>query len=154
MNNRESFQKTSAPRKRARVCKYSTHRVNGVSFMRDANASGRKEFSHTGRGVGWVGSPSRQGEGVHWFKLKVVKTSSCVCVPPQPEWYLTQALIWMGSSAAFMEEKIQPVFDRAGAAISARVRSSPNRDTFMKMLLLSSVSEMIQLEQSKLLQEQ
>uniref|UniRef100_A0A8C8DKJ0 RAD50-interacting protein 1 n=1 Tax=Oryzias sinensis TaxID=183150 RepID=A0A8C8DKJ0_9TELE len=39
----------------------------------------------------------------------------------KPEWYLTQALIWMGSSAAFMEEKIQPVFDRAGAAISARV---------------------------------
>ncbi|KAF6715232.1 RAD50-interacting protein 1 [Oryzias melastigma] len=39
----------------------------------------------------------------------------------KPEWYLTQALIWMGSSTAFMEEKIQPVFDRAGAAISARV---------------------------------
>ncbi|RVE56273.1 hypothetical protein OJAV_G00219690 [Oryzias javanicus] len=39
----------------------------------------------------------------------------------KPEWYLTQALIWMGSSTAFMEEKIQPVFDRAGAAVSARV---------------------------------
>ncbi|XP_071358097.1 RAD50-interacting protein 1 [Trachinotus anak] len=39
----------------------------------------------------------------------------------KPEWYLTQALMWMGNSSTFMEEKIQPILDRAGAAISARV---------------------------------
>uniref|UniRef100_A0A3Q2D5L1 RAD50-interacting protein 1 n=1 Tax=Cyprinodon variegatus TaxID=28743 RepID=A0A3Q2D5L1_CYPVA len=39
----------------------------------------------------------------------------------QPEWYLTQVLKWMESSSAFMEEKIQPVFDRAGKTISAKV---------------------------------
>ncbi|XP_038134067.1 RAD50-interacting protein 1 [Cyprinodon tularosa] len=39
----------------------------------------------------------------------------------KPEWYLTQVLKWMESSSAFMEEKIQPVFDRAGKTISAKV---------------------------------
>uniref|UniRef100_A0A3B4X1X1 RAD50-interacting protein 1 n=1 Tax=Seriola lalandi dorsalis TaxID=1841481 RepID=A0A3B4X1X1_SERLL len=39
----------------------------------------------------------------------------------KPEWYLTQVLMWMGNSSTFMEEKIQPILDRAGAAISARV---------------------------------
>lgn len=39
----------------------------------------------------------------------------------QPEWYLTQVLMWMSNSSAFMEEKIQPILDRAGVAISARV---------------------------------
>lgn len=39
----------------------------------------------------------------------------------QPEWYLTQVLMWMSNSSTFMEEKIQPILDRAGANISARV---------------------------------
>uniref|UniRef100_A0A7N6A6F2 RAD50-interacting protein 1 n=1 Tax=Anabas testudineus TaxID=64144 RepID=A0A7N6A6F2_ANATE len=39
----------------------------------------------------------------------------------KPEWYLTQVLMWMSNSSAFMEEKIQPILDRAGVAISARV---------------------------------
>ncbi|KAM9845737.1 RAD50-interacting protein 1 isoform 2-T2 [Aulostomus maculatus] len=39
----------------------------------------------------------------------------------KPEWYLTQVLMWMGNSATFMEERIQPVLDRAGVNISARV---------------------------------
>ncbi|TKS88151.1 RAD50-interacting protein 1 RAD50 interactor 1 [Collichthys lucidus] len=38
-----------------------------------------------------------------------------------PEWYLTQVLMWMGNSSTFMEEKIQPILERAGATISARV---------------------------------
>ncbi|TKS88153.1 RAD50-interacting protein 1 RAD50 interactor 1 [Collichthys lucidus] len=39
----------------------------------------------------------------------------------KPEWYLTQVLMWMGNSSTFMEEKIQPILERAGATISARV---------------------------------
>uniref|UniRef100_A0AAQ4S134 RAD50 interactor 1 n=1 Tax=Gasterosteus aculeatus aculeatus TaxID=481459 RepID=A0AAQ4S134_GASAC len=39
----------------------------------------------------------------------------------KPEWYLTQVLMWMGNSSAFMEEKIQPILDRAEAPISAMV---------------------------------
>ncbi|XP_016351479.1 RAD50-interacting protein 1-like [Sinocyclocheilus anshuiensis] len=39
----------------------------------------------------------------------------------KPEWYLTQVLIWMGNSSNFMDEKIQPILDRAGAKINARV---------------------------------
>uniref|UniRef100_A0A8C1WIY2 RAD50-interacting protein 1 n=1 Tax=Cyprinus carpio TaxID=7962 RepID=A0A8C1WIY2_CYPCA len=39
----------------------------------------------------------------------------------KPEWYLTQVLIWMGNSSNFMDEKIQPVLDRAGAKVNARV---------------------------------
>ncbi|XP_051974974.1 RAD50-interacting protein 1-like [Xyrauchen texanus] len=39
----------------------------------------------------------------------------------KPEWYLTQVLIWMGNSNNFMDEKIQPILDRAGAKVNARV---------------------------------
>ncbi|XP_071753836.2 RAD50-interacting protein 1 [Centroberyx gerrardi] len=39
----------------------------------------------------------------------------------KPEWYLTQVLMWMGNSSAFMEEKIQPILDRAGVNINARL---------------------------------
>ncbi|KAM6985734.1 RAD50-interacting protein 1 [Aplochiton taeniatus] len=39
----------------------------------------------------------------------------------KPEWYLTQVLMWMGNSAGFMEEKIQPILDRAGDNINAKV---------------------------------
>ncbi|KAI2665378.1 RAD50-interacting protein 1 [Labeo rohita] len=38
-----------------------------------------------------------------------------------PEWYLTQVLIWMGNSSNFMDEKIQPILDRAGAKVNAKV---------------------------------
>ncbi|XP_069048725.1 RAD50-interacting protein 1 [Lepisosteus oculatus] len=41
--------------------------------------------------------------------------------PNKPEWYLTQVLMWMGNHSAFMEEKIQPILDRDGARINARV---------------------------------
>lgn len=43
--------------------------------------------------------------------------------PLQPEWYLTQVLMWIGNSSNFMEEKIQPILDRAGGKVNARVRS-------------------------------
>ncbi|XP_055046357.2 RAD50-interacting protein 1 [Misgurnus anguillicaudatus] len=39
----------------------------------------------------------------------------------KPEWYLTQVLMWMGNSSNFMDEKIQPILDRAGSKITARV---------------------------------
>ncbi|XP_072530072.1 RAD50-interacting protein 1 [Salminus brasiliensis] len=39
----------------------------------------------------------------------------------KPEWYLTQVLVWMGHNSAFMEEKIQPILDRAGANVNAKV---------------------------------
>ncbi|XP_061523880.1 RAD50-interacting protein 1 [Phycodurus eques] len=40
--------------------------------------------------------------------------------PGKPEWYLTQVLMWVGYSTTFMEEKIQPILDRANATINAR----------------------------------
>ncbi|KAJ8269802.1 hypothetical protein COCON_G00124090 [Conger conger] len=39
----------------------------------------------------------------------------------KPEWYLTQVLMWMGNNSKFMEEKIQPILDRADAKINAKV---------------------------------
>ncbi|KAF5908405.1 RAD50-interacting protein 1 [Clarias magur] len=39
----------------------------------------------------------------------------------KPEWYLTQVLMWMGHNSNFMEEKIQPIFDHAGAKVNAKV---------------------------------
>ncbi|GAA6097243.1 RAD50-interacting protein 1 isoform X1 [Tachysurus ichikawai] len=39
----------------------------------------------------------------------------------KPEWYLTQVLMWMGHNSSFMEEKIQPIFDRGSAKVNAKV---------------------------------
>ncbi|XP_062862306.1 RAD50-interacting protein 1 [Trichomycterus rosablanca] len=39
----------------------------------------------------------------------------------KPEWFLTQVLMWMGHNSTFMEEKIQPILDRAGANVNAKV---------------------------------
>ncbi|KAA0721042.1 RAD50-interacting protein 1 RAD50 interactor 1 [Triplophysa tibetana] len=39
----------------------------------------------------------------------------------KPEWYLTQVLMWIGNSSNFMEEKIQPILDRAGGKVNASV---------------------------------
>jgi len=50
----------------------------------------------------------------------------CLCIF-QPEWYLTQVLMWMGNSSTFMEEKIQPILDRAGAPIGAMVSCAGGR---------------------------
>ncbi|XP_008314210.1 RAD50-interacting protein 1 [Cynoglossus semilaevis] len=63
--------------------------------------------------------------------------------PGKPEWYLTQALMWMGNSTTFMEEKIQPIVDRAGANISTRVELCRG--------LLSVVQEKVAADASRLL---
>lgn len=39
----------------------------------------------------------------------------------KPEWYLTQVLMWLSNSSSFLEEKIQPILDRAGANVRAKV---------------------------------
>ncbi|CAL8277743.1 RAD50-interacting protein 1 [Gadus morhua] len=39
----------------------------------------------------------------------------------KPEWYLTQILMWMGNNSAFMDDKIQPILDRTGSNVNARV---------------------------------
>ncbi|XP_019747358.1 RAD50-interacting protein 1 isoform X1 [Hippocampus comes] len=41
--------------------------------------------------------------------------------PGKPEWYLTQVLMWIGNNTTFLEEKIQPILDRAHATVNARV---------------------------------
>ncbi|XP_070848602.1 RAD50-interacting protein 1 [Chaetodon trifascialis] len=78
----------------------------------------------------------------------------------KPEWYLTQALMWMSNSSAFMEEKIQPILDRAGATISARVElcrgllslvqekvaSDASRLIYDDMLFCHLVEEVLQFE--------
>ncbi|XP_061817223.1 RAD50-interacting protein 1 [Nerophis lumbriciformis] len=61
----------------------------------------------------------------------------------KPEWYLTQVLMWIGNSTAFMEEKIQPVLERAGASINARVELCRG--------LLSLVQEKVAADVSRLL---
>uniref|UniRef100_UPI0037E73688 RAD50-interacting protein 1 n=1 Tax=Semicossyphus pulcher TaxID=241346 RepID=UPI0037E73688 len=63
----------------------------------------------------------------------------------KPEWYLTQVLMWMGNSSTFMEEKIQPILDRAGATVSARVELCRG--------LLSLVQEKVSSDASRLLYE-
>ncbi|XP_008279143.1 RAD50-interacting protein 1 [Stegastes partitus] len=61
----------------------------------------------------------------------------------KPEWYLTQVLMWMGNNSTFMEEKIQPILDRAGATFSARVELCRG--------LLSVVQEKVASDASRLL---
>ncbi|MEJ1272513.1 RAD50 interactor 1 [Cricetulus griseus] len=41
-----------------------------------------------------------------------------------PEWYLAQVLMWIGSHAHFLDEKIQPILDKAGCAVNARLEFS------------------------------
>uniref|UniRef100_A0A3Q4I5W3 RAD50 interactor 1 n=1 Tax=Neolamprologus brichardi TaxID=32507 RepID=A0A3Q4I5W3_NEOBR len=61
----------------------------------------------------------------------------------QPEWYLTQVLMWMGNNSAFMEETIQPVLDRGRTTLSAKVELCRG--------LLSLVQEKVASDASKLL---
>ncbi|XP_062990236.1 RAD50-interacting protein 1 isoform X1 [Elgaria multicarinata webbii] len=42
----------------------------------------------------------------------------------KPEWYLTQVLMWIGNHAKFLEDKIQPILDKAGSAVNARLEFS------------------------------
>uniref|UniRef100_A0A671WGE1 RAD50-interacting protein 1 n=1 Tax=Sparus aurata TaxID=8175 RepID=A0A671WGE1_SPAAU len=61
----------------------------------------------------------------------------------KPEWYLTQVLMWMSNSSTFMEEKIQPILERAGVTTSARVELCRG--------LLSLVQEKVASDASRLL---
>ncbi|KAK5876780.1 hypothetical protein CesoFtcFv8_026101 [Champsocephalus esox] len=61
----------------------------------------------------------------------------------KPEWYLTQVLMWIGNSKTFMEERIQPILDRAGATTSAMVELCRG--------LLSLVQEKVASDASRLL---
>nr|XP_056702453.1 RAD50-interacting protein 1 [Euleptes europaea] len=42
----------------------------------------------------------------------------------KPEWYLTQVLMWIGNHAKFLEDKIQPILDKAGFPVNARLEFS------------------------------
>ncbi|KAJ6666336.1 hypothetical protein lerEdw1_000609 [Lerista edwardsae] len=42
----------------------------------------------------------------------------------KPEWYLTQVLMWIGNHVKFLEDKIQPILDKAGSAVNARLEFS------------------------------
>ncbi|KAJ7329574.1 hypothetical protein JRQ81_015748 [Phrynocephalus forsythii] len=42
----------------------------------------------------------------------------------KPEWYLTQVLMWIGNHAKFLEDKVQPILDKAGSPVNARLEFS------------------------------
>ncbi|KAF3819041.1 hypothetical protein GH733_013191, partial [Mirounga leonina] len=42
----------------------------------------------------------------------------------KPEWYLAQVLIWIGNHTQFLDEKIQPILDKVGTSVSARLEFS------------------------------
>ncbi|XP_046525770.1 RAD50-interacting protein 1 isoform X2 [Equus quagga] len=42
----------------------------------------------------------------------------------KPEWYLAQVLLWIGNHTQFLDEKIQPILDKVGSAVSARLEFS------------------------------
>ncbi|XP_075285028.1 RAD50-interacting protein 1 isoform X2 [Opisthocomus hoazin] len=43
---------------------------------------------------------------------------------PEPEWYLTQVLMWIGNHAKFLDDKIQPILDKAGSSVNAGLEFS------------------------------
>ncbi|XP_008399772.1 RAD50-interacting protein 1 [Poecilia reticulata] len=61
----------------------------------------------------------------------------------KPEWYLTQVLKWMENSTTFMEEKIQPVFDRSGQTISAKVALCQGLVCLVQEKVASDASRML-----------
>ncbi|XP_006181078.1 RAD50-interacting protein 1 isoform X2 [Camelus dromedarius] len=42
----------------------------------------------------------------------------------KPEWYLAQVLMWIGNHTQFLDEKIQPILDKAGSSVNARLEFS------------------------------
>ncbi|XP_051007445.1 RAD50-interacting protein 1 [Acomys russatus] len=42
----------------------------------------------------------------------------------KPEWYLAQVLMWIANHTQFLDEKIQPILDKVGAAVNARLEFS------------------------------
>ncbi|XP_062071414.1 RAD50-interacting protein 1 [Lepus europaeus] len=45
-------------------------------------------------------------------------------VMSKPEWYLAQVLMWIGNHTQFLDEKIQPILDKAGCSVNARLEFS------------------------------
>uniref|UniRef100_A0A8C3X8B3 RAD50-interacting protein 1 n=1 Tax=Catagonus wagneri TaxID=51154 RepID=A0A8C3X8B3_9CETA len=42
----------------------------------------------------------------------------------KPEWYLAQVLMWIGNHTQFLDEKIQPILDKVGSSVNARLEFS------------------------------
>ncbi|KAM9078294.1 RAD50-interacting protein 1 isoform 3-T3 [Megaptera novaeangliae] len=42
----------------------------------------------------------------------------------KPEWYLAQVLMWTGNHTQFLDEKIQPILDKVGSSVNARLEFS------------------------------
>ncbi|XP_066210428.1 RAD50-interacting protein 1-like isoform X1 [Saccopteryx leptura] len=42
----------------------------------------------------------------------------------KPEWYLAQVLLWIGNHTQFLDEKVQPILDKVGCAVNARLEFS------------------------------
>uniref|UniRef100_U3DSR4 RAD50-interacting protein 1 n=1 Tax=Callithrix jacchus TaxID=9483 RepID=U3DSR4_CALJA len=42
----------------------------------------------------------------------------------KPEWYLAQVLMWIGNHTQFLDEKIQPILDKVGCLVNARLEFS------------------------------
>ncbi|KAL2309043.1 hypothetical protein Nmel_005221 [Mimus melanotis] len=42
----------------------------------------------------------------------------------KPEWYLTQVLMWIGNHLKFLDDKIQPILDKAGSSVNAGLEFS------------------------------
>uniref|UniRef100_A0A2K6FAW0 RAD50-interacting protein 1 n=1 Tax=Propithecus coquereli TaxID=379532 RepID=A0A2K6FAW0_PROCO len=42
----------------------------------------------------------------------------------KPEWYLAQILMWIGNHTQFLDEKIQPILDKVGSSVNARLEFS------------------------------
>ncbi|XP_042191610.1 RAD50-interacting protein 1 [Callorhinchus milii] len=55
----------------------------------------------------------------------------------KPEWYLTQVLMWIVNHSKFLEEKIQPIIDKAGSFLDARLEFSRG----LVMLVLEKMSD-------------
>uniref|UniRef100_A0A8C5L1Y2 RAD50-interacting protein 1 n=1 Tax=Jaculus jaculus TaxID=51337 RepID=A0A8C5L1Y2_JACJA len=54
----------------------------------------------------------------------------------KPEWYLAQILMWIGNHTPFLDEKIQPILDKASSAVNARLEFSRG----LLMLVLEKLS--------------
>ncbi|XP_023375379.1 RAD50-interacting protein 1 [Otolemur garnettii] len=42
----------------------------------------------------------------------------------KPEWYLAQVLMWIGNHTQFLDEKIQPILEKVGSSVNARLEFS------------------------------
>ncbi|XP_027395495.1 RAD50-interacting protein 1 isoform X3 [Bos indicus x Bos taurus] len=53
-----------------------------------------------------------------------------------PEWYLAQVLLWIGNHTQFLDEKIQPILDKVGSSVNARLEFSRG----LMMLILEKLA--------------